>query len=183
MKLGKDEIQKLALGILLLIGVVYSYFDLLLFPELKNQEAIRKNIAALNPEITKAKEQVKRAQDLEKTATQKTQVVPQVQAMIPDGAPVAWFPPRVSEFFKRHGIDRVAAKMNTETAEKEMPGFRRISWSLDLPKVDFVSYGQALCALENEEPLVEITSLLIEGTHEDIESQHALITVNNLAKQ
>ena len=183
MKLGKEEIQKLALGILLLIGVVYSYFDMLLFPELKKQEAIRKNIAALAPEITKAKDQVKKLQELERTAPEKTKVLPQVQPMIPDGAPVAWFPPRVSEFFKRYGIDRVAAKMNTETVEKELPGFRRIAWTIDLQKVDFVSYGQAICALENEEPLVEITSLMLEVSHDDIESQRALITVNNLAKQ
>jgi hypothetical protein len=183
MKLGKEEIQKLALGVLLLIGVVYSYFDMLLFPELKKQEAIRKNIESLTPEIAKAKDQIKRAQDLEKSAPARTQVVPQVQAMIPDGAPVAWFPPRVSEFFKRHNIDKVAARMNTETAEKELPGFRRITWTIDLPKVDFVRYGQAICALENEDPIVEITSLLLEMSSDDVETQHALISVNNLAKQ
>ena len=183
MKLGKEEIQKLALGLLMLVGLVYSYFDMLLFPELKKQEAIRKNIESITPEIAKAKEQIKKAQELEQSAPEKTQVVPQVQAMIPDGAPVAWFPPRVSEFFKRHNIDKVAARMNTETPEKELPGFRRISWTIDLPKVDFISYGQALCALENEDPIVEITTLLMESSHEDVESQHALITVNTLAKQ
>ena len=58
MKLGKEEIQKLALGLLMLVGVVYSYFDMLLFPELKRQEAIRKNIESITPEIAKAKEQI-----------------------------------------------------------------------------------------------------------------------------
>jgi hypothetical protein len=183
MKLGKEEIQKLTLGILMLIGVIYSYFDMLLFPELKKQDAIRKNIASLTPEIAKAKEQIKRTQDLEKTAPEKTQVVPQVESMIPDGAPVAWFPPRVGDLFKREGIDKVAAKMNTETPEKELPGFRRLAWTIDFPKVDFVSYGRALCALENDEPLIEVTSLSLEPSPEDVESQHALITVNNLVKQ
>jgi hypothetical protein len=183
MKLGKEEIQKLALGVLLLIGVVYSYFDMLLFPELRKQEAIRKNIESLTPEIAKATSQIKRTQELEKSAPAKTQIVPQVEAMIPDGAPVAWFPPRVSEFFKRHNIDKVAARMNTETVEKELPGFRRITWTIDLPKVDFISCGKALCALENEDPIVEITSLHMETSQEDVESQRVLITVNNLAKQ
>jgi hypothetical protein len=183
MKLGKEEIQKLALGILMLIGVVYSYFDMLLFPELKKQGAVAKNIASLTPEITKAKEQIKRVHELEKSAPGQTQVVPQVEKLIPDGAPVAWFPPRIGELFKKQGIDKVAAKMNTETAEKDLPGFRRITWTVDFPKVDFIGYARALSTLENDEPLVAVTSLAIEPSADDIESQRALITVNNLVKQ
>jgi hypothetical protein len=183
MKLGKEEIQKLTLGILMLIGVVYSYFDLLLFPSMKRQEGVAKNIASLKPEIAKAKEQIKRARDLEKSAPERTQTVPQVEKMIPDGAPVAWFPPRIGELFKKQGIDKVAAKLNTEAAEKELPGFRKILWTVDFPKVDFVAYARALAALENDEPLVAVTSLAIEASAEDIESQRALLTLNNLVKQ
>jgi len=183
MKLGKEEIQKLALGILLLIGAVYSYFDLLLFPALKRQEAVAKNIASLKPEIAKAKDQIKRAQDLEKSAPDKTRVVPQVEKLIPDGAPVAWFPPRIGELFKKQGVDKVAAKLNSEAAEKEIPGFRRITWTIDFPKVDFLSYARALASLENDEPLVAVTSLSIEPSADEIDSQRALISVNNLVKQ
>ncbi len=32
MKLNKDQTQKLALGLLIMIGVIYSYFDFLLGP-------------------------------------------------------------------------------------------------------------------------------------------------------
>jgi hypothetical protein len=183
MKLGKEEIQKLVLGILMLMGVVYSYFDMLLFPELKKHEAVAKEIASLSPEIAKAKEVIKRVDDLEKSAPERTQIVPQVEAMIPDGAPVAWFPPRIGELFKRQGIDKVAAKMNTESPEKDLPGFRRITWTIDFPKVDFVGYARAMSVLENDEPLIAVTSLAIESTVDDVESQHALITVNNLVKQ
>lgn len=183
MKLGKEEIQKLVLGILLLIGLIYSYFDMLLFPQMKRQEAVAKNIATLSPEISKAREQIKRVQELEKSAPEKTRVVPQVEALIPDGAPVAWFPPRVGELFKKQGIEKVTAKMNAETNEKDLPGFRRISWTIDFPKVDFLGYARALSTLENEEPLVVVTTLAIEPSVEDVETQRALITVNNLVKQ
>ncbi len=183
MKLGKEEIQKLVLGILMLIGLVYSYFDMLLFPELKKQDAVAKNIASLAPEITKAKDQIRRVQELEKAAPEKTKVVPQVQALIPDGAPVAWFPPRIGELFKKQGIDKVAAKLNNETSEKDLPGFRKISWTIDFPKVDFLGYARALSVLENDEPLVVVTSLSLEPSADDVETQRALITVNNLVKQ
>ena len=32
MKLGKEEIQKIVLGVLLFFGLIYSYFDMLLGP-------------------------------------------------------------------------------------------------------------------------------------------------------
>ena len=64
-----------------------------------------------------------------------------------------------------------------------MPGFRRLSWSIDLPKIDFVAFASALAQLENEEPLLEVVSLQIDTNREDSESQRALLTVNNLVKQ
>ena len=182
MKLGKEEIQKLALGLLLFVGVVYSYFAMLLFPELAKQATLRTNMAALAPEIAGSNAQIKKSGELEKTLHMRTQILPQVQAMIPEGSPVAWFPPRMAEFFKRQGIDKATSRLNGEQAEK-LAGFRRLAWSIDLPKVEFGQLGAAVCAMENEEPLMEITSLQIEASREDTETQHVVIVVHNLIKQ
>ena len=64
-------------------------------------------------------------------------VMEQIKAGIPEGAPVAWFPPRIQDFFKRQGIERVATRLNNEMADKDLPGFRRLFWSIDLPKIGF----------------------------------------------
>ena len=182
MKLGKEEIQKLALGLLLFVGVVYSYFAMLLLPELAKQASLRKNIAALGPEIATAKAQINKSKELEQTAAAKTQVIPQVHAMIPDGSPVAWFPPRMAEFFKRQGIDKASSKLIGDQPEK-LAGFRRLAWSIDLPKVEFGQLGAAICAMENEEPLMEITNVQIETSREDTETQHVVLTVHNMIKK
>ncbi|MEA3208849.1 MAG: hypothetical protein QOE70_1906 [Chthoniobacter sp.] len=183
MKLGKDELQKLVLGGLLLIGVVYSYFDLLLFPLLARQEAATKSTVALGPEIDNAQAQIKKTQDLEKRAPELTLVLTQVNAMIPEGSPVAWFPTRTADFFKRQGIEKVTTRLNSETVEKELPGFRRLAWGVDLPKVDFADFGSALCILENEELLLEVNSIQIDASRDDPQTQHALLTVRNFVKQ
>jgi hypothetical protein len=73
--------------------------------------------------------------------------------------------------------------MTAEAMEKELPGFRRISWGIDIPKVEFATLGQAVAALENEEPLLEISTLQIDASRDDVEAQHAVLTVNNLVKQ
>jgi hypothetical protein len=183
MKLGKDEIQKLVLGGLLLLGVVYSYFDLLLFPLKKHQDAVAKSTVALGPEIQNAQAQIKKTQDLEKTVPEKTVVLRQVDAMIPEGSPVAWFPTKIGDFFKRQGIEKATTKINSETPEKELTGFRRLSWGIDFPKVVYSQFGGAIAALENEEPLLEIRTMQIDTTRDDAESQRSTITVHNLVKQ
>ncbi len=155
MKIGKDDIQKIGLGLLLLLGLIYGYFAFLLTPLKQRQSAADKSIAALAPEIAAARAQIRATQTLEQKAPAAQAVVAQVNAMIPEGSPVAWFPPRLAEFFKSHGVARVATRLNNEAAEKQLPGFRRLSWGVDLPKVEFARFAEALADLENEEPLLE----------------------------
>ncbi|MCE9611196.1 MAG: hypothetical protein K8R23_13455 [Chthoniobacter sp.] len=183
MKLGKEEIQKLVLAGLMVVGVIYCYFNLLLGPMGRSQEAARISIEALGPTIAAAKAQIAKTAEVERAAPANMETTRQVTAMIPDGSPVAWFPPRVGEFFKQHGLDKISTRLAGEAAEKEMPGFRRMSWSIDLPKVGFVPFATAVATLENEEPLLEINGLQIEAGRDDIESQRALLTVSNYVKQ
>jgi|RhiMethySRZTD1v2_1073278.scaffolds.fasta_scaffold148139_2 hypothetical protein len=183
MKLGKEEIQKIALGGLMLIGIVYVYFNMLLGPLTQRQEITRKSIADLEPQIAAAQAQINKTAGLEATAPQADTTVAQVNAMIPEGSPVAWFPVKMSDFFKRQGLDKTATRMNNEYEDKSLVGFRRISWSVDLPRIDFVPFAAALAQLENEEPLVAIGGLQIDTNRDDAEVQHILLTVHNLVKQ
>ena len=183
MKVGKDEIQKIGLGVLLLLGLIYGYFSFLLTPLKQRQAAAQKSIKALVPEIATARTQIRTTQTLEEKAPAAQAIVAQVNAMIPEGSPVAWFPPRLGEFFKSHGIEKATTRLNNEISEKQLPGFRRLSWGVDLPKVDFVRFGRALADLENQEPLLEVSSLQIETGREDVQSQRALLTVNNIVTQ
>jgi len=80
-------------------------------------------------------------------------------------------------------VDKTATRLNNEIEDKNLPGFRRISWSVDLPRVDFIPFAAAIAQLENDEPLVEISALQVDTSGEDVESQHVLMTVNNLVKQ
>jgi len=183
MKFGKEEIQKIVLGGLLVIGVVYSYFDLLLAPLKKQQAAARKTTEDLGPQILNARGQLKRTADLERNFAERTVPLRQVDGMIPEGSPVAWFPTKIGDFFKRQGIEKTTTKLNTESPEKELTGFRRISWGIDLAKVGYGQFGSAVSRLENEDPLLEIRSLQIDASRDDAETQRVALTVVNLVKQ
>ena len=183
MKLGKQEIQKIVLGCLLLVGIVYVYFNMLLGPLTQRQEVIRKSIADLEPQIAAAQAQIKKTEGIESAAPQADATVAQVDAMIPEGSPVAWFPTKIGDFFKRQGVDKAATRLNNEYEDKTLVGFRHISWSVDLPRIDFVPFSAALAQFENEEPLVAIGGLQIDTSRDDAEAQHVLLTVHNLVKQ
>ena len=183
MKLGKEEIQKLVLGSLLLIGLVYVYFNMLLGPLAARQVTVRKSIADLEPQIAAAQAQIKKTAGLEAAAPKSTQTLAQISAMIPEGSPVAWFPKRLGDFFKSRGVEKASTRMNNEAEDKSLPGFRRISWSVDVPRVDFIPFAAAVAQLENEDPLVEIGTLVVDTSREDVDSQHILMTLNNLVKQ
>jgi hypothetical protein len=183
MKLGKEEIQKIVLGILLLFGMVYSYFNLLLGPLVARQEAYGKSIKGLGPLTVAAKAQIDKTTQMEKEAPKVAMTVHQVNAMIPAGSPVAWFPTRMADFFKRQNIDKVTTRLNSEAADKRYAGYRKLTWGIDVPRVGFVQFANAVAALENEEPLIEITNMQIDAGREDVEMQHVLITVNNLVRQ
>ena len=183
MKLGKEEIQKIVLGVLLFFGVIYSYFNLLLGPLSKRQEVAARSVQTLIPGIANAKAQMEKTKQMEKDSPVATLPMRQVLAMIPDGSPVAWFPTKMADFFKIKGIDRVSTRISGESVDKELPKFRKLSWGVDIPKVEFVPFAQAIAALENEEPLIEISALQIDASRDDVESQHIFLTVNNLVKQ
>ena len=181
--LQKEEIQKLVLGSLMFLGVIYGYFDTLLFPLQKRQVNTATSINALDPEIDKARSALKRATAVEADAPQARANVAQIDALIPEGAPVAWFPVLISEFFKQAGFDKTVTRMNNEFVEKDLPGYRRVSWGIDVPRVDCLGFANAVAGLENAEPLIEIQALTIESMRDDPEGQHVFLTVNSIVKQ
>jgi hypothetical protein len=183
MKIGKDEFQKIFLSALLILGVVYCYFTMLLGPLGRQEAAANARIAELGPKIEAARKQVKKTNNLEQRAPASLAVLDSINSLIPDGAPIAWFPPRLGDFFKRQGIEKVATRLTNEFAEKDLTGYRSLAWSLDVPKAEFVSLAIAVAGLENEEPLLDISQLEITTAKDDVQYQHALLSLSSITKQ
>jgi hypothetical protein len=182
-KIGKEEIQKIFLGILLGIGVVYGYFEWLLNPLKARQAAIAKNITELGPAISKAKAQLARDASVSAQAPVARATIEQIDSMIPEGAPVAWFPPRMAEFFRSRGIERVTSRLTSESAIAGLPAYRRLTWAVDIPKVECLRFGTAVAELENAEPLLWIEGLTIEMLRDEPDALHVYFTMANIVKK
>lgn len=183
MKFGKEEIKKTFLGGLVLFALLYVYFNIMLAPLAKKEKAYKKEIVEIQPKVATADSQIKTAAAIEKSAPEANEVLEHIKAMIPEGAPIAWFPPRMVDFFKRQGIEKCSVRLNNEVPEKELLGFKKLFWAIDIPKVEFVPLGIAISGLENEELLLEITNIKIEEIKDEAQYQRATLTVSTLVKQ
>ena len=183
-KLTKDQIQKIALSSLMMVGLIYCYFTFLIAglnkADISNADAIDN----LDKEIAKAKSTIKRSSSVEEQARSAEETLAQVNDMIPDGAPIAWFPPRMTAFFARHNIKNVVTRSISidATTDAVMKDYRNATWSLDIPQVGTSALGITLAGLENEEKLLEITRLQVSTQADAPEKQRVSMNLLTLLK-
>lgn len=183
MKLGKDEIQKFVLGGLGIAAALYAFFTFLTGPLAAQTVANRAQIDTLGPQIEEARKLIADTAALEEKAPEATATYEEIKSMIPAGAPVAWFPPRIVEFFRRQGVEAVNVQRQTTTPLSDLPGFQLMTWIIDLPKTEFIPLAIAISGLENEEPLLSIPTLRISASGSDVQHPSASLTVDTIMTQ
>jgi hypothetical protein len=182
---NKEQVKKLFLGGLGLIALLYVYFSFFLGPLNKSRDAVQAKVNDLQTKISTSKTEISKAAKLEETAHSATVRYEALRALSPDGAPIAWFPPRMKTFLTSHQIDKGTIRLETNGAfkEKELAGWSRYLWIIDLPQVDFESLGNAIAQLENTNPLLSIKKLRIHAPTEDPEMQKAVLTATTIIYQ
>jgi hypothetical protein len=163
MKFTQEEIKKVVLAGLFVSVGIYLYFSQLLGPLDFREKAAKTRIADLEPKIRNAQAEIKRIEALSGKVPWAEEVMAEVRGMIPPGAPVAWFPPRIVSRFERHNIKGASVRLLGEEAVPELPGFNRLSWAVTLPKITVADLGFALAGIESEELLVKVTGLTIRA--------------------
>lgn len=171
--LNKDQTQKLVLSTIGFVALIYCYFTFFLGPLNKSRTAMTNTIADLQKKIDSSKTEMKKTSNLEQQATAATSRYAALKGTIAEGAPIAWFPPRMKAFFANQNIDRASTRIDTTAAYKqpELADFMRYNWAIDLPLTDFSAVGRALAALEEAEPLLAVTKLQIHVTADNPQFQ------------
>ena len=101
MKLNKDQQQKIALGVMLVFGVIYATNEFLLSPLAAERLGLSEEMTTAEPRIRDMKGQLARVRGLAEKGPAADKTLAQVNAMIPEGSPIAWFPPKIADFFKK----------------------------------------------------------------------------------
>ena len=179
-KLSKDQIQKLLLSSVGFFVLVYVYFSFFLGPLNSSRDATLAQITDLQDKVANSKNELTKTAKLEKQAETATTRFAALKALNPEGAPIAWFPPRIKAFFANQDIDKASARLESSATYKEtdLAGWMRYNWLIELPQADFSSLGKAVAALENNEPLLAITRLSIKALPEDPQFQQITIVAS-----
>ena len=176
-KLNSDQIKKVVLSAMGFIFLLYAYFTFFLGPLSKSRHDTETAIADLQHKMDSSKAEMQKATNLERQAKDATARFAVFKALSPEGAPIAWFPPRIKGFFADRHIDKAVARLEGTGSfkETELAGWMKYTWLIDLPKSDFVDVAQAIADLENAEPLLSITKLSIHPVADQPQFQQVTI--------
>ena len=171
--MSKEQIKKLVLSAMGLVFLLYIYFTFFLGPLARSRDSSLAAIKERQAKLDTSTAEIQKAAKLEQTAKDATTRYAALKALHPEGAPIAWFPPRVKTFFANQQIDKATARMEGNSAFKqtELTGWLRYNWIIELPQTDYTTFGKAIAELENAEPLFTIRKLAIRALGEQPQFQ------------
>ncbi len=172
-KFNKDQIQKIILSVLGFIGLLYCYFTFFLGPLEKSRSSMTATIAEVQAKTANSKTEMKKTANLEMQAKEATGRYEALKATTADGAPIAWFPPKMRTFFAEQGIDKVTARLESSADFKqpELADWIKNNWAIELPQSEYGALGKAIAQLENTEPLLAINHVVIHAVPEEPQYQ------------
>jgi hypothetical protein len=179
-KLTKDQIQKGGLSVIGFIVLIYVYFSFFLGPLNSSRSSMRATIEDLQSKLANSKNEMIKATNLEKQASNATTRFATLKALSQEGAPIAWFPPRTKAFFANQAIDKTTTRLEGSAPFKEpdLSSWMRYNWLIDLPQADFSALGTAVAALENAEPLLSIGKITIRALPDDPQFQQVSLSAS-----
>ena len=184
-KLSADQIKKVALSAMGFVFLLYVYFTFFLGPLQRMRGATLGEIQQVRSKIDGSKNEMAKASTLERQAKDATMRFAALKTLTPDGAPIAWFPPRMKTFFANQQIDKAVARLESNTAFKqsELSSWTKYNWLIDLPQADFAAIGKSIADLENNEPLLSISKLSIHVLPNDPQFQQVAIAATTVIQQ
>jgi hypothetical protein len=184
-KFNKDQIQKVALSVVGFIFLLYVYFNFFLGPLNRSRNTMLAAIKDKQTKLDSSKSDMNKATALEQKAKTATARFATLKSLNPEGAPIAWFPPRIKVFFANQQIDKAVARLENNTAFKqpELSGWTKYSWSIDLPQADYATLGKAIAELENAEPLLSVAKLSIRALPDQPQFQQVVLLASNIIEK
>jgi len=184
-KLSKDQIKKLALSAMGFVVLLYVYFTFFLGPLQRSRSVTLNQIAETQKKIDTSKSEVAKTATLERQAKDAMTRFAALKSLAPEGAPLAWFPPRMKTFFASEGIDRAVARLesNANFKQNELAAWTKFNWLIELPQADFASLGKSIAELENTQPLLSVTKLSIHVLPDQPQFQQVAIAATTVIEK
>jgi hypothetical protein len=184
-KLNKDQVKKVALTVVGFFILLYVYFSFFLGPLNTSRNTMQAGIADKQNKLNSSQTKLANAAKLEQQAKSATAKFAALKALSPEGAPIAWFPPRMKIFFANQQIDKVTARLENNAAFKqpELSSWMKYMWLIDIPQADYAKLGKTIADLENTEPLLNISKLSIRASADSPELQQVVLSATTVIQK
>jgi hypothetical protein len=181
-KLTKDQIQKLVLSVIGLLVLLYVYFTFFLGPLNRSRQNALAETKDRQAKLSTSAQEISQAAKLEQRAKASAERFATLKRSNPEGAPLAWFPPRIKTLFATLGIERAVARLEGTTgfSEPELAGWSKYNWIIELPQADYGALGRAIAELENSEPLLNIRRLNISASQDQPQFQKVDLAMTDI---
>ena len=181
-RLTKDQIQKVALTGVGFVILLYVYFSFFLGPLSRSRDGMLAAIADKRAKMASSQDNLAKTAKLEQQAKTATARFAALKALNPEGAPIAWFPPRIKTFFANQQIDKAVARLENSSAFKqpELASWMKYVWLIDIPQADYGRLGTAIAELENTESLLAISKLSVRTSPDLPEFQQVVLSATTI---
>ena len=168
-----------------LVVFLYVYFSFFLGPLSRSRDKALADIQDRQAKINSSTDEIHKATKLEQTAKDATARFAALKVLSPEGAPIAWFPPRVKTFFANQHLDKAVARLDGSSGFKqsELAGWMRYTWLIEIPLADYARLGKAIAELENTEPLLAVSKISIRATPDQPELQQVVLSATNVIEK
>jgi hypothetical protein len=182
LRLTKDQLQKVILTLVGFVILLFVYFSFFLGPLSRSRNAMIATIADKQAKLNSSQDNLAKTSRLEQQAKTATARFAALKALNPEGAPIAWFPPRIKVFFANQQVDKATARLENNSAFKqpELASWMKYVWLIDVPQADYGRLGKAIAELENAEPLLAISKISIRGTADQPEFQQVVLSATTV---
>jgi hypothetical protein len=181
----KDQIQKIALGAVGFVFLLYIYFNFFLGPLNRSRDTMIATMKDKQSKLDSSKSEMSKAAKLEQEAKTATTRFAAYKALNPEGAPIAWFPPRMKVFFANEQIDKSVARLEGSVGFKqpELADWLKYNWVINIAQADYARVGKAIADLENTEPLLSVTKISIHSLQDQPQFQQIDLLASNIIQK
>ena len=141
-----------------------------------------KTIAEVQAKTASSKSEMKKTDNLEAQAKEATGRYEAFKRTTAEGAPIAWFPPKMRSFFGNQGIDKAAVRLESsgDFPQPELSSWLKDSWVIDLPQSEYGVLGKAIAELENTEALLSVQKVSIRAIPDVPQYQQIALSVQTV---
>jgi hypothetical protein len=180
--LSEEQMKRVFMGVLVLAGLVGLAWYLLLAPQKQDMTSERGKINTLKDQIREAEAAIKQAEAIATETNAANAEFESIIEDVPRGAPIAWVPPRINNYWRRQEFPDVTTEPSgiASINNPALAGFEKRVWQVTINDAPFVDFGIALSEFENKEILMQLTSLNVSASAEQPETQNITFTLQQI---